>query len=221
MGIFSRFRDIVGSNINAILDRAEDPEKMVRLMIQEMEDTLIEVKSSCAGIIADEKKIKRELAQAKDMVEQWEKKADLAVRKDREDLARAALTEKRRIGARAQFLTEERERTKEMVAHFQSDIAQLEMKLNDAREKQRSIVHRRAAAMARRETQTRIRRIDTSEAFMKFEAYENGIERLEAEADLVDRHRPKESLHEQFVRLEHEEEIEQELERLRKKVQQD
>ena len=87
MGIFSRFRDIVGSNINAILDRAEDPEKMVRLMIQEMEDTLIEVKSSCAGIIADEKKIKRELAQAKDMVEQWEKKADLAVRKDREDLA--------------------------------------------------------------------------------------------------------------------------------------
>ena len=221
MGIFSRFRDIVGSNINAILDRAEDPEKMVRLMIQEMEDTLIEVKSSCAGIIADEKKIKRELAQAKDMVEQWEKKADLAVRKDREDLARAALTEKRRIGARAQFLTEERERTKEMVAHFQSDIAQLEMKLNDAREKQRSIVHRRAAAVARRETQTRIRRIDTSEAFMKFEAYENGIERLEAEADLVDRHRPKESLHEQFVRLEHEEEIEQELERLRKKVQQD
>ena len=221
MGIFSRFRDIVGSNINAILDRAEDPEKMVRLMIQEMEDTLIEVKSSCAGIIADEKKIKRELAQAKDMVEQWEKKADLAVRKDREDLARAALTEKRRIGARAQFLTEERERTKDMVAHFQSDIAQLEMKLNDAREKQRSIVHRRAAAVARRETQTRIRRIDTSEAFMKFEAYENGIERLEAEADLVDRHRPKESLHEQFVRLEHEEEIEQELERLRKKVRQD
>lgn len=221
MGIFSRFRDIVGSNLNAILDRAEDPEKMVRLMIQEMEDTLIEVKSSCAGIIADEKKIKRELAQAKDLVEQWEKKADLAVRKDREDLARAALTEKRRIGARAKFLTEERERTKEMVAHFQSDIAQLEMKLNDAREKQRAIVQRRAAAMARRETQTRIRRIDTSEAFMKFEAYENGIERLEAEADLVDRHRPKESLHEQFVRLEHEEEIEQELERLRKKVQQD
>ena len=218
MGIFTRFRDIVTSNLNAILDKAEDPEKMVRLMIQEMEDTLVEVKSACAGVIADQKKIGRSLDDAQAKVSEWERKAELAVGKGRDDLARAALSEKRRHDRRFEFHTTELERTKETVANFQDDITQLEIKLNDAREKQRTIVQRRSAAMSRHKTQTKIRKVDTSEAFMKFEAYENNIERLEAEADLVDSFRPKDSLRAQFEGLEHDEDVEQELAALKKKT---
>jgi phage shock protein A len=182
-----------------------------------MEDTLIEVKSSCAGVIAEQKKVGRALTEAKKNTEEWTKKAELAVSKGRDDLARAALSEKRHFSDRTDFLTGEQERTKETVKNFQSDIAQLEAKLADAREKQRSIIQRRAAAVARHETQTRIRRIDTSDAFTRFEAYENNIERMEAEADLVDKYRPKgDSLRDQFQDLENEEQIEEELETLKK-----
>jgi phage shock protein A len=219
MGIFTRFRDIVSSNINSILDRAEDPEKMVRLMIQEMEDTLIEVKSSCAGIIAEQKKIGRELEEASAAGDDWEHKAKLAVRKGREELARAALNEKRNFSRRTTILTEELERTRATVTSFQSDISQLEAKLADAREKQRTIISRRAAVRARHETQTRIRRVDTSDVFARFEAYENGIDRMEADADLINGLRSeKPTLREEFVNLEHEEEIEEELEELKKQV---
>lgn len=220
MGIFTRFRDIISSNINSILDRAEDPEKMVRLMIQEMEDTLIEVKSSCAGVIAEQKKIEREQAESEAMTSDWESKATLAIKKGREDLARAALNEKRAYSRRLTGLTEELERTKEIVSNFHADIVQLEAKLADAREKQRTIIQRRAAVQVRHEAQTRIRRVDTSEVFAKFDAYEQGIDRMEAETALVNQHRPKEgSLREQFINLEHEEEIEQELEDLKKQVE--
>jgi phage shock protein A len=218
MGIFSRFKDIVSANLNSILDKAEDPEKMVRLMIQEMEDTLIEVKSSCAGEMAQQKKLERALAEAKGFEREWEEKAKLAVGKGRDDLARAALTEKRRYSERATALAEAVERTKGLVTQFQSDIAELEAKLADARAKQRTIIQRRAAAVARKETQTRIRRIDTTEAFAKFEAYENNIERLEAEGDLVNGLRPKDDLRSQFHDLEHAEEIEQDLEKLKKEA---
>ncbi len=219
MGIFTRFSDIVSSNINAILDRAENPEKLVRLMIQEMEDTLIEVKSQCAGVIADQKKVERSLKDADGYVTEWEDKAKLAVNKGRDDLAKAALNEKRRYTRKVDFMTEELARTKELVETFRSDITQLEEKLNDAREKQRSIIQRRAAAMARHEAQTRIRSIDTSDAFVKFEAYENSIDRLEGEAELVDSLRPKQTdLREEFSKLENEEEVEQELEELKKDI---
>jgi len=218
MGIFTRFRDIVSSNLNAILDRAEDPEKMVRMMIQEMEDTLIEVKSSCAGFMAEQKKIERALGQAQAEAGQWEAKARLAVSKGRDDLARAALAEKQRHAQHAERLGEQLAQARELVATTQADIAQLETKLADAREKQRLIVQRRAAAMNRYTAQSKMRQVDTSEAFAKFEAYENGIDRLEAEAGLVDSLRPKENLRAQFAELEHGEAIEQELESLKKQV---
>ena len=218
MGIFTRFRDIVSSNINAILDRAEDPEKMVRMMIQEMEDTLIEVKSSCAGFMAEQKKIERALAQAQGEAGQWETKARLAVTKGRDDLARAALAEKQRHAQHAERLGEQLAQARELVATTQADIAQLETKLADAREKQRLIIQRRAAALNRYTAQSKMRQVDTSEAFAKFEAYENGIDRLEAEAGLVDSLRPKENLRAQFAELEHGEAIEQELESMKKQV---
>src|SRR5690242_16173334 len=158
MGIFCRFRDIVSANLNAILDKAEDPEKMVRLMIQEMEDTLIEIKSSCAGMIADQKKLERTRAGVQSEITHWASKAELAVSKGRDDLARAALAEKRHYEARDKVLSEELAHTRENVATLQTEIAQLEAKMAEARDKQRTIIQRRAAAMARRDVQERIRR---------------------------------------------------------------
>jgi len=218
MGIFSRFKDIVSSNINSMLDMAEDPEKMVRLIIQEMEDTLIEVKSSCAGVIAEQKKIERQLATAHDFLNEWDSKARLAVEKNRDDLARAALGEKGKYEHKIESLANELEATKDHVASFQSDIAELEVKLVDAREKQRIILSRRSAVSARLDAQNRIRRVGTTEAFVKFEAYENNIDRMEAEADLVNGLRPKDSLRQEFVDLEHAEDIEIALEELKKQA---
>lgn len=218
MGIFSRFKDIVTSNINAMLDEVEDPEKLVRLMIQEMEDTLIEVKSNCAAVIAGQKKTERQLAQAHDYAREWEAKAKLAVAKGRDDLARAALAEQRRYVQKIEALARELEHSRDHVAQHQSDIAELEAKLNDAREKQRSLVQRRNAAAVRHEAQSRIRKVDTTDAFARFEAYENNIERMEAEADLVNGLRPKDSLRDAFTNLEHEEEIERALADLKKEI---
>jgi phage shock protein A len=215
MSIFSRFRDIVSANINSILDRAEDPEKMVRLMIQEMEDTLIEVKSNCAGFMAELKRMERTLEQVQVEAASWESKARLAVEKGRDELARAALVEKQHYLQKADRLNDQLSQTRELVANTQADIAQLESKLNDAREKQRLIIQRRAAAVTRFQAQSQIRKIDTAPAFAKFEAYENGIDRLEAEAGLVDSLRPKENLRERFAELENEDVIEQELARLK------
>lgn len=219
MGIFSRFRDIVGSNINSILDKAEDPEKMVRMMILEMEDTLAEIRGACAAVMADQRNAERSLAEAKRAAGEWEDKAALALRKGREELAREALLEKRRFDSRAGSLQGEAERLRETVSHFQADIAQLEQKLTDAREKQRSIIARRSAAQARHQAQTSIRRAETSEAFAKFEAYERGIDRLEADAELINGLRPKETtVRDKFAELEREDQIEGELERLRRKI---
>lgn len=219
MGIFTRFRDIVTANLNAILDHAEDPEKMVRLMIQEMEDTLVEVKSSCAGFMAEQKRLERSLKQAEAESDAWQGRARMAVEKGRDDLARAALAEKQGYMQKVQGLREQLDQSRELVSNTQNDIAQLESKLNDAREKQRLIVQRRAAAVNRMTAQSQIRRADTSEAFAKFEAYENGIERLEAEASLTDSLRPKQpELRQQFAELENQDSIEQELQQLKSQM---
>jgi phage shock protein A len=216
MGVFSRFKDIVSANLNSMLDRAEDPEKMVRLMIQEMEDTLIEVKSSCAAELAYQKKLSRGLDTAKAQEAEWAAKARLAVEKSRDDLARAALAEKRRFSERCESLGRSMEQNGQVVTQYQSDISELEKKLVDARRKQRSVIQRVGAAKHHKETQERIRRIDTTEVFAKFEAYENQIERLQAEGDLVNSLRPKDDLHTQFADLENAETIERELQELKK-----
>lgn len=214
MGTFTRVRDIISSNINGMLDRAEDPEKMISLMIHEMEDTLIEVKASCAGAIANRKKVQRALDEARKRAEDWAEKAELAVRKGREDLAREALMEKRRWRERADSLENELSQCKALVEEYQEDISQLEEKLNSAKEKQRILVQRAIHAQRRRRAQEELRRIDTSDAWIRFEQFENRIERMEAEADLINMGR-KPKLEEEFARLGGDEEIERELERLK------
>ncbi len=214
MGIFTRLSDIISSNISSMLDKAEDPEKLVRLMIQEMEDTLIEIKVSCAGAMATRKKIQREHDEARRRMSQWEEKATLAVTKGREDLAREALMEKRRYRERSETLESEAFQCSAVVEQYQSDVAQLEDKLAKAKEKQRILVQRHVQAHKRKRAQTGIRKMDSADTILRFEQFENRIERMEAEADLVNLAR-KPDIEEEFARLEKDEEIEAELRALK------
>jgi phage shock protein A len=214
MGIFTRVSDIIHSNINAMLDKAEDPEKLIRLMIQEMEDTLVEIKASCAGTMATKKKVQRELDEALMRADQWGNKAQLAVNKGRDDLAREALVEKRRYRERAGVLEREASECDALVEQYQDDIVQLEDKLKLAQEKRRLLVQRHIRAQRSKRVQVGIRRIDSTDTLIRFEQFENRIERLEAEADLVNLSR-KPALEEELARLEGDEEIEQELQALR------
>jgi phage shock protein A len=215
MGIFTRFRDIVNSNISSMLDRAEDPEKLIKLMILEMEDTLIELKAACAGVMADNKKIERRLQGLDRRVEYWENKADLAVQKRRDDLAREALLEKRRNSQRALSLTNELTEHVALLEQYKDDIRQLEDKLKTARDKERLLVQRHIHAAGKMRAQEEIRRMDSADAIFKFEELEHRIDQMESEADLVNFGR-KPTLEDELERLSLDEEIESQLKALKK-----
>lgn len=210
MGIFTRVRDIISSNINSMLDKAEDPEKLVKMMIREMEDTLIEIKANCASGMATKKKIKREIETVLELAKNWDGKAQLAIDKGREDLAREALLEKRRHVERAEALEDELEQAKALVTQCQSDIMQLEDKLGSAREKQRVLVQRHTNANTKKKAQQQIRRYDSSDAIQRFDDFQHRIDRLEADAELVNYGR-KVSLADEFKTLETDTELEKEL----------
>ncbi len=219
MGVFTRFKDIVGANINAMLDRAEDPEKMIRLMVREMEETLVELKASCAGLMADKRKIQRELEQVQERMDIWNKRAVLAVEKNRDDLAREALLEKSRFGSRAQALRDEMDRFDALVEQAKDDIGTLEEKLASAKEKQRLLVQRHIRASNKKRAETDVRKAMGAEALRRFEEFEQRIERMEAEAELVNpaSSSAKRSLDEEFALLEGHDEIEKELQALKQK----
>jgi phage shock protein A len=214
MGIFTRFRDIVGSNINSMLDRAEDPEKLIRMMIQEMEDTLIELKAACAGVMADSKRVENQQAVNARRIEYWDANAKLAVSKGREDLAREALIEKRRFVQRTEFLDQESAEHQDLLAQYQDDIRQLEDKLKSAREKERLLVQRHIYATRKKRAQQEIRRMDNTDAIIKFEELEHRIDHMEAEADLVNFGRMP-NLQDELDGLSMDEEIEKELRSLK------
>jgi len=220
MGIFTRFRDIINSNLNAMLDRAEDPEKLIKLMIREMEDTLVELKASCAGVMAQVKKIERQLSDNRDRADYWGGKAELAVSKGRDDLAREALLEKRNFQDRADRLDREGLNHQALIDQYKEDIQLLEEKLNSAREKQRILVQRHIRARKSKRAQEDIRRAESTDAMFRFEQLENRIERMEAEADLVNFGR-KPSLEEEMENLVLDDEIEQELKDLKSSLAKD
>jgi len=213
MGVFTRFRDIISSNINAMLDRAEDPEKLIRLMIREMEDTLVELKSACAALMAESKKLQRQVDEAQARADLWEERARLAVAKNRDGLAREALSEKRRFTRMIQSSESEHADQQALVAQYQDDIRQLEEKLTKAREKQRVLAQRHIHALGKRKAQEEIRRVDSFETMAKFDDLENRIERMEAEADLVNYGRQP-GLEEEFEKL-YDDDIEKELDILK------
>lgn len=214
MGIFTRFRDIVSSNMNAMLDRAEDPEKMIKLMIREMEDTLVELKVSCAGVIAGRKKVERRLDEVIARERLWAERASLAVRHGKDDLAREALVEKRRFAEMAEALRQEIADHGGLIEQYQSDMLELEDKLAGAKEKRNLLVQRHRRATGKKRAQEEIRRMDSSESMARFEKLESRIEQMEAEADLVNFGR-KPTVDDQFADLGRDEEIEKELEKIK------
>lgn len=214
MGIFTRFRDIVSANINAMLDGAEDPEKMIKLMIREMEDTLVELKVSCAGVIAGRKKVERRLDEVVGREQVWAERAALAVRRGKDDLAREALIEKRRFATMAEALRREIADHGGLIEQYQSDMVELEGKLAAAKEKRSILVQRHRRAAGKKRAQEDIRRMDSSESMARFEKLESRIEQMEAEADLVNFGR-KPTVDDQFDDLGRDEEIERELEKIK------
>ena len=218
MGIFTRFRDIVSANINAMLDRAEDPEKMIKLMIREMEDTLVEIKASCAGVMAEQKKAERHQDELDSRVSFWEEKAGLAAQKGRDDLAREALLEKRRYTNRSGDLKREILELKMLIERYQDDIKQLEGKLKLARNKQRILVQRHIHARRKRKAEEEIRRMDSVDTIHKFDDLESRIERMESEAELVNFGK-KSNLEEEMDKLSADDAIEKELIALKEKLE--
>jgi phage shock protein A len=220
MGVFSRFKDIIGANINAMLDSAEDPEKMIRVMIQEMEETLVELKSSCAGIMADRKKAERDIDTLMREETKWKTRAELAIAKGREDLAKEALIEKNRFSNQKAACEENLGEFDLMIENARKDIGQLEEKIASAREKQQLLIKRHIRAGQRLRTQKEIRRAGSADAFRRFEEFERKIDRMEAEAGLVNgaKKAVQGSLDDEFSRLENEESVEEELAALKKNL---
>lgn len=214
MGIFTRFSDIISSNINSMLDKAEDPEKMIKLMIHEMEDTLIELKSSCAGVIAGRKKVERKLEEIRGRRDLWAERATMAVAKGRDNLAREALIEKRRFAVIAETLEGELGEYAGLVAQYQEDITELENKLNNAKEKKRVLVERHKRATGKKRAQEDIRRSNSSDTMARFDKLESRIEQMEAEAELVNM-AEKPPVEEEFDNLAADDEIENELARIK------
>ena len=216
MGIFSRMTDIINSNINAMLDQAEEPEKMVRLIIQEMEDTLVEVRSSSARVLADRKEAARRLEQVRTEAISWEEKARLAITKNREDLARAALQEKRAVDEEISLVEAELQTTDEHIAQLNKEVAQLQQKLDDARARQKALIMRGQTVESRIKVKRQIQREALDDAFHRFDRFERRMDTLESQLEAMDIGRDvPPDLAEQISALQDDERISDDLERLK------
>lgn len=216
MGVFSRFTDIINSNINSLLDKAEDPAKMVRLIIQEMEDTLVEVRSSSAKTLADKKELTRQVTRFEKDAQEWEAKAELALSKDREDLARAALLEKKKCADSAESLAHELAHVDEHIAKLQDEITQLQDKLADAKARQKAIIMREKTASSRLKVKSTIDSDKVNDALSRFDRYERKIDDIEAQVEAHDL--GSKSLSDEIAELESDEKVDDELAALKAKM---
>lgn len=218
MGIFSRLSDIINSNINAILDRAEDPDKIIRMVIQEMEDTLVEVRSSAARAIADQKEIERKLERINKAASDWESKAELAISKGRDDLAKGALMEKNKMVEMATHLEAEIAYIKEALTRHEGDVVKLDSKLREARAKKASLQARTKTAENSIKLKRNIYDTRIDDAFERFGKVERRLDRMEGEAQAMEMGREGKSLEGQFADLETTDEVEAELAALKAKA---
>jgi len=220
MGIFSRMSDIINSNINALLDSAEDPEKMIRLIIQEMEDTLVEVRSSSARVLADRKTAERKRGQIALEAAGWEEKAKLAINKGREDLARAALQEKRIIEQELEVVGAELTATDDHIDQLNEEISQLQQKLSDAKAKQKALLMRSKTVESRMAVKRQVNRSELDQAFNKFDKFERRMDNLEGELEAMDLGREG-GLAAEIEALQQDEWLSEELDRLRESMAQE
>jgi len=219
MGVFSRFTDIINSNINNLLDKAEDPAKMVRLIIQEMEDTLVEVRSSSAKTLADKKELARQANRFEVDATQWQEKAELALSKGREDLARAALMEKKKCVESAGALRDELMHVDGHIAKLQDEISQLQDKLADAKSRQKAIIMREKTANSRLKVKKNIDSERVNDALSRFDRYERKIDDIEAQVESYDM--GSKSLADEIADLASDEKIDDELAQLKAKMKSD
>ena len=217
MGIFSRFSDIVNSNIHTLLEKAEDPEKLVRLMIQEMEETLVEVRSAAARAIADRKELQRRLKQLGEELEEWAQRAELAVAGDRDDLARAALEEKARAAAEHEALKEEDDVVSSGLDRLREDMERLEEKLTDARNRQKALLARHGTAANRMKVRERVNDARIDDALLRFEHFQQRIDRMEGRVEAWDL-QDRKDLKSEFQNLEAKNLVDDELARLKRKL---
>ena len=220
MGIFSRMSDIINSNINALLDSAEDPEKMIRLIIQEMEDTLVEVRSSSARVLADRKTAERKRGQIALEAAGWEEKAKLAISKGREDLARAALQEKRIIEQELESVGAELTATDDHIDQLNEEISQLQQKLSDAKAKQKALLMRSKTVESHMAVKRQVNRSELDQAFNKFDKFERRMDNLEGELEAMDLGREG-GLAAEIEALQEDEWLSGELDRLRESMAQE
>lgn len=219
MSIFSRMSDIINSNITALLDKAEDPQKMVRLMIQEMEETLVEVRSSTARVIADRKTTVRRMVQIQEAADEWESKAMLAIRKGREELARAALAEKQKLESEITAVEGELALLDEHLGSLEKEVSQLQAKLDDAKARQKAMLLRKDSVENRMKVKRQYSKASVDEAFEKFERYERKMDDLEGQLESMDMGQsPQTDLKAQIDQLAEDEAINEELARLKNKM---
>ncbi len=214
MGMFSRLGDIINSNINAILDGAENPEKIARLMIQEMEDTLVEVRTAAARAMADKKEMEREITHYTNVRDDWEIKAGLAIDKGREDLARGALVAKQKADVEIGRRQEAMDLAEEAFEKRQDDLSRLQAKLDEAKAKHRALMMRRDAAEQRIRVRSQTYDTRVDDALARYAGVERKVDEMEAYADTIKGYTP--TLEAEFEALEQNDEIEAELEALKK-----
>ena len=217
MGIFSRFADIINANLNSILDKAEDPAKMIRLIIQEMEDTLVEVRTTSARTIAEKKELQRKINKIISDVENWQQKAELAISKGREDLAKAALLEKKRLTEMVDIMVSELSTADATLDQLNAEIGQLQEKLQDAKSRQSGLEMRHKTATSRLKVRGHLYSNDASDAMDRFERYERKLDDIEGNVDAQGMGR-KQTLAEEIEGLEDDEKLNDELAELKKKM---
>jgi len=216
MSIFSRMTDIINSNISSLLDKAENPEKMIRMVIQEMEETLVEVRSGTAKVIAEKKTLTRRVEQLKRQAQDWEEKAELALSKNRDDLAKAALVEKGNTNATIEIMEKDIGKLDSTLDKLSGEIEQLQSKLNDARVRQKSIVMRTKATQSRLDVNMQLHNYTIDNAMDKFEYYERKIDAMEGQMESASVE--QKSLQNEFDELARQEKIDKELQELKDKL---
>ena len=215
MGLFSRLGDIINSNINSMLDNAENPEKIARLIIQEMEDTLVEVRTAAARAMADKKEMERDVAHFTTVRDDWANKAELAIDKGREDLARGALIAKQKAEAEIDRRKNAMAAAEEAFEKRQDDLSKLQAKLDEAKAKHRALMMRREAAEQRIRMRSQVYDGRVDEALARYGNIERKVDEMEAYADQIRGSEP--TLEAQFAALEQDESIEKELAALKAK----